>query len=378
MKRTPFYHLHQANGAKLIGFGGYEMPVQYEGIIAEHKAVRESVGVFDVSHMGEVEIKGENAEAFLQKVTTNDVSQLVDGKSQYSAMLYEGDAQYPDGGTVDDLIVSRFSPTHFFLVINASNIDKDLQWLRRNKIEGVDIINRSDELSLLAVQGKNAEATLQRLTETNLADIRYYHFTHGKLAGVDMMISRTGYTGEDGFELCFENQYAEQVWHAIVEAGKPFNIKPIGLGARDTLRLEMGYALYGHELTETINPIEAELGWIVKFSKGEFNGKAACLKAKETPQKKLIGFVMKRKAIARQGFDICNADGETIGMVCSGTLSPSLEKAIGTGFVKAKYAHIGEMIYVKIRGERFEAEIVKPPFLKKQTHKPQSTASQLP
>jgi aminomethyltransferase len=378
VKRTPFYHLHQANGAKLIGFGGYEMPVQYEGIIAEHKAVRESVGVFDVSHMGEVEIKGENAEAFLQKVTTNDVSQLVDGKSQYSAMLYEGDAQYPDGGTVDDLIVSRFSPTHFFLVINASNIDKDLQWLRRNKIEGVDIINRSDELSLLAVQGKNAEATLQRLTETNLADIRYYHFTHGKLAGVDMMISRTGYTGEDGFELCFENQYAEQVWHAIVEAGKPFNIKPIGLGARDTLRLEMGYALYGHELTETTNPIEAELGWIVKFSKGEFNGKAACLKAKENPQKKLIGFVMKGKAIARQGFDICNADGETIGMVCSGTLSPSLEKAIGTGFVRAKYAHIGEMIYVKIRGERFEAEIVKPPFLKKQTHKPQSTVSQLP
>lgn len=377
MKRTPFYHLHQANGAKLIGFGGYEMPVQYEGIIAEHKAVRESVGVFDVSHMGEVEIKGENAEAFLQKVTTNDVSQLVDGKSQYSAMLYEGDAQYPDGGTVDDLIVSRFSPTHFFLVINASNIDKDLQWLRRNKIEGVDIINRSDELSLLAVQGRNAEATLQRLTETNLADIRYYHFTHGKLAGVEMMISRTGYTGEDGFELCFENQYAEQVWHAIVEAGKPFNIKPIGLGARDTLRLEMGYALYGHELTETINPIEAELGWIVKFSKGEFNGKAACLKAKENPQKKLIGFVMKGKAIARQGFDICNADGEPIGSVCSGTLSPSLEKPIGTGFVRAKYAHIGEMIYVKIRGERFEAEIVKPPFLKKQTHKPQ-TASQLP
>jgi aminomethyltransferase len=365
VKRTPFYHLHQANGAKLIGFGGYEMPVQYEGIIAEHKAVRESVGVFDVSHMGEVEIKGENAEAFLQKVTTNDVSQLVDGKSQYSAMLYEGDAQYPDGGTVDDLIVSRFSPTHFFLVINASNIDKDLQWLRRNKIEGVDIINRSDELSLLAVQGKNAEATLQRLTETNLADIRYYHFTHGKLAGVDMMISRTGYTGEDGFELCFENQYAEQVWHAIVEAGKPFNIKPIGLGARDTLRLEMGYALYGHELTETTNPIEAELGWIVKFSKGEFNGKAACLKAKENPQKKLIGFVMKGKAIARQGFEICNADGETIGSVCSGTLSPSLEKTIGTGFVKAKYAHIGETIYVKIRGELCEADIVKPPFLKK-------------
>ncbi len=365
MKRTPFYHFHQVNGAKLIGFGGYEMPVQYESIISEHKAVRESVGVFDVSHMGEVEIKGENAEAFLQKVTTNDVSQLVDGKSQYSAMLYEGDAHYPDGGTVDDLIVSRFSPTHFFLVINASNIDKDLQWLHRNKIEGVDIINRSDELSLLAVQGRNAEATLQPLTQTNLSDIRYYHFARGKVAGVEMMISRTGYTGEAGFELCFENQYAEQVWHAVVEAGKPFNIKPIGLGARDTLRLEMGYALYGHELTETTNPIEAGLGWIVKFSKGEFNGKAACLKAKETPQKTLIGFVMKGKAIARQGFEICNTDGEAIGTVCSGTLSPSLEKPIGTGFVQAKYAHIGETIYVKIRGERCEADLVKPPFLKK-------------
>ncbi len=368
MKRTPFYHLHQAKGAKLIGFGGYEMPVQYEGIIAEHKAVRESVGVFDVSHMGEVEIKGKNAEAFLQKVTTNDVSQLIDGKSQYSTMLYEGDEQYPDGGTVDDLIVSRISPTHYLLVINASNIDKDLQWLDRNRIDGVDIINRSDELSLLAVQGKNAEATLQPLTQTNLADIRYYHFTHGKLADVEMMISRTGYTGEAGFELCFENQYAEHVWHAIFEAGKPFNIKPIGLGARDTLRLEMGYALYGHELTETTNPIEAGLGWIVKFSKGDFNGKAACVKAKENPQKKLIGFVMKGKAIARQGFDICNANGEMIGTVCSGTLSPSLEKPIGTGFVQTKNATVGETIYIKIRGELCEADIVKPPFLKKQTH----------
>lgn len=366
MKHTPFYHLHKASGAKLIGFGGYEMPVQYEGILAEHRAVRESVGVFDVSHMGEVEIRGENAEAFLQKVTVNDVRQLVDGKSQYSAMLYENEANHPDGGTVDDLIVSRLSPTHYFLVINASNIEKDLQWLHQNKTDGVEIINRSDELSLLAVQGKNAEATLQALTSINLAEIRYYHFTHGKLADVEMMISRTGYTGEDGFEVCFPNQYAEQVWHAIFDAGKPFNIKPIGLGARDTLRLEMGYALYGHELDDATNPIEAGLGWIVKLSKSNFNGKTACLKAKENPQKKLIGFVLKGKAIARQGFEIIAKSGQPIGHVCSGTLSPSLEKAIGTGFVKTSDAVAGEKCFIKIRGELCEAEIVKPPFLKKQ------------
>jgi len=372
VKRTPFYHLHKAKGARFVEFGGYEMPLHYEGIILEHRAVRESVGVFDVSHMGEVEIKGEDAEAFLQKVTTNDISKLVDGKSQYSAMLYEGDGQYPDGGTVDDLIISRFSPTHYLLVINASNIEKDLQWLERNRTNGIEIINRSDELSLLAVQGKHAEATLQPLTQINLANLRYYHFTLGKLAGVEMMISRTGYTGEDGFELCFENQYAEQVWNAIFEAGQPFNIKPVGLGARDTLRLEMGYALYGHELTETINPIEAGLEWIVKFSKGSFNGKEACLKAKDHPQKKLIGFVMKGKAIARQGFEICDAHGERIGTVCSGTLSPTLEKPIGTGFVQAKHAAIGKTVYIKIRGEHLEAEIVKPPFVEKKrtNHKP--------
>lgn len=363
MKRTPFYHLHQANGAKLIGFGGYEMPVQYEGILSEHKAVRESVGVFDVSHMGEVEIRGENAEAFLQKVTTNDVSQLYDGKAQYSAMLYENDPRYPDGGTVDDLIASRLSPTRFLLVINASNIEKDLQWLERNRIEGVEIINRSDELSLLAVQGRNAEATLQALTSANLAEIRYYHFAHAKLADVEMMISRAGYTGEAGFELCFPNEYAEQVWNAIFEAGKPFNIKPIGLGARDTLRLEMGYALYGRELDETTNPIEAGLGWIVKFSKGEFNGKAACLNAKASPKKKLIGFILKGKSIARQGFEITNKDGQPIGRVCSGTLSPTLEKAIGTGFVQPNYANVGETCFIKIRGELCEAQVVKPPFL---------------
>ncbi len=352
----------------MIEFGGYEMPVQYEGILAEHRAVRESVGVFDVSHMGKIEVKGKSAEAFLQKVTTNDVERLFDGKAQYSAMLYENEMNHQDGGTVDDLIVSRISSMHYFLVINASNIEKDLQWLYRNKIDGVEIINRSDALSLLAVQGRNAEATLQALTSVNLAEIRYYHFVHGKLADVEMIISRTGYTGEDGFELCFPNEYAEQVWHAIFEAGRPYNIKPIGLGARDTLRLEMGYALYGHELDENTNPIEAGLEWIVKFSKGHFNGKAACLKAKEHPQKKLIGFVLKGKAIARQGFEITTEDGTPIGRVCSGTLSPSLEKAIGTGFVQPNYALVNGSCFIKIRGELHQADIVKPPFLMKHKH----------
>ncbi|MCS6988495.1 MAG: glycine cleavage system aminomethyltransferase GcvT [Chloroherpetonaceae bacterium] len=365
MKRTPLYDLHKSRGAKFIEFGGFEMPLQYEGIIAEHKAVRESVGVFDVSHMGEVEIKGENALAFLQKVTTNDVAQLYDGKAQYATMLYENDSRYPDGGAVDDFIVSRISATHFFLVVNASNIEKDVEWLRRNATEGVEIVNRSDELSLLAVQGRNAEATLQKLTSLNLAEIRYYHFERGKLANVEMMISRTGYTGEDGFELCFPNEFAEQVWNAILEAGKPFHIKPIGLGARDTLRLEMGYALYGHELDETTNPIEAGLGWVVKFGKGDFNGKQACLNAKEKPRKKLIGFVLKGKSVARQGYEIANKNGETIGQVRSGTLSPTLEKPIGTGFVRPECATVGDHVFVKIRGELCEAEIVKPPFLKK-------------
>jgi aminomethyltransferase len=365
VKRTPFYNLHKAFGAKLIGFGGYEMPVQYDGILAEHHAVRRSVGVFDVSHMGEFEVSGAGATDFLQRLTTNDLAQLADGKAQYSAMLYENQHDFPDGGIVDDLIIYRLSPTRYFLIVNASNIDKDFAWLQQHQPESVELFNRSDELSLLAIQGKNAEATLQKLTALNLAQIPYYHFAHGKLADAEMMISRTGYTGEDGFEICFPNEFAEPVWNAIFESGKAFDIKPIGLGARDTLRLEMGYSLYGHEIDHTTNPIEAGLGWIAKLSKGDFLGKSACLQAKNSPARKLVGFVLKSKLIARQGFEILNRKGDAIGKVCSGTLSPSLEKPIGTGYVSISEAQIGASIFIRIRGELIEAEIVKPPFLKK-------------
>lgn len=365
IKRTPFYPIHKALGAKLIDFGGFEMPVQYEGIIAEHKAVRAAVGVFDVSHMGEIEVKGQNALSFLQRLTTNDAAKLEDGQAQYSAMLYQGHKEFMDGGVVDDLIVYKRGDNDYFLIVNASNKDKDLEWMQKNQVFGMTLTDRSDDLSLLAVQGPKAEATLQKLTAVDLSQIKYYHFLNGTLAGVDMLISRTGYTGEAGFEICFENAHAETVWNALFDAGKEFGIKPAGLGARDTLRTEMGYSLYGHEIDATTNPIEAGLGWITKLDKGIFNGKDACIKAKESPQRKLIGFVMKGKSIARQGFSIVDGSGAEMGKVCSGTMSPSLEKPIGTGYVPLPDAKPGSTIFVSIRGNAEAAEIVKTPFLKK-------------
>lgn len=359
MKRTPLYQIHQSCGAKLVGFAGFEMPVQYEGIIAEHKAVRNSVGLFDVSHMGEVEVKGPNAMTFLQKVTTNDVSRLEDGMAQYSAMLYE------NGGVVDDLIVYKIKDEHYFLIINASNIEKDFAWLEKNKLSGMTLENRSDALSLIAVQGPNAEKTLKKLTDIDLGSIKYYHFAHGKVNGVDMMVSRTGYTGEPGFELCVENEHAANLWNALMEAGKEFNVKPIGLGARDTLRLEMGYSLYGHEIDETTNPIEAGLGWITKIDKGEFNGKQTCVEARQNLNRKLVGFMLENKLIPRQGFDIVEENGRKIGHVCSGTMSPSIEKPIGTGYVETPHAQIGSRIFIQIRGKNEAAQVVKMPFYKK-------------
>jgi aminomethyltransferase len=358
VKRTPFYTIHKQLGAKLIEFGGYEMPVQYEGILAEHKAVRSSLGVFDVSHMGEVEVKGKNAKAFLQRLTTNDVSVLENGKAQYSAMLYD------NGTVVDDLIVYRMTDEHYFLIINASNTEKDVEWMKQHLMPDMTLDNISDAMSLLAVQGKNAEAALQKLTSVNLAAIKYYHFAEGTLAGAPMIISRTGYTGEPGFELCFKNEFAESAWNALFDAGKPFSIKPIGLGARDTLRLEMGYSLYGHEIDDTTNPIEAGLGWITKLDKGEFIGREACVTAKATASRKLIGFVLKERAIARQGFEICDEAGRVIGKVCSGTLSPMLDKPIGTGYVETAFAKPGGKIFLKIRGTLSEADVTKPPFIK--------------
>ncbi|MDX2130190.1 MAG: glycine cleavage system aminomethyltransferase GcvT [Chloroherpetonaceae bacterium] len=365
MKRTPFYHLHQAAGAKLISFGGFEMPVQYEGILSEHKAVRQAAGVFDVSHMGEFLVTGKGAKDFLQKVTTNDINQLSSGKAQYSIMLYENEPGMRDGGVVDDLIIYSFSSEKYLLIVNASNIEKDFAWLMKHKPSDVALINQSEELSLLALQGPRSADLLQFLTNEPLEDIGYYHFKETEVCGVPMILARTGYTGEIGFELCFENQYAEKVWQVLFEKGKDFGLKPIGLGARDTLRLEMGFALYGHEIDHQTTPYEAGLGWVTKPDKGEFLGKEAAVLSKKTPNKKLVGFKMLSRMVARQGYEICNLRGETIGAVASGTLSPMLDVPIGTGFVTPEESTLGNRIMIKVRGQMAEAEIHKPPFYKK-------------
>jgi aminomethyltransferase len=361
-KKTAFYDIHKALGAKIVEFAGFEMPVQYEGIIAEHMAVRNSVGVFDVSHMGEFIVKGKDALAFIQKVTTNDASKLFKGKVQYSSACYE------DGGIVDDLLVYCFGD-HYMIVVNASNIDKDFAWFQKNRSGDVELINNSDKVSLLAVQGKNSLPTLQKLTDTNLADMKYYTFTEGKVAGIDAVISRTGYTGE---KICFEIyvdsdiKTSEKLWKAIFDAGKEFNIKPIGLGARDTLRLEAGYCLYGNDIDNTTNPIEAGLGWITKPAKGDFNGKPKVMSELENGiSRKLSGFIVEGRLAARHGYEIY-ADGPKIGYVTSGSISPVLNKNIGLGYVEKKYSEPGSKIQVKVRNDLVGAEIVKIPFVGKE------------
>ncbi|MBX7046058.1 MAG: glycine cleavage system aminomethyltransferase GcvT [Ignavibacteria bacterium] len=359
MKKTTFNNIHKRAGGKLVEFAGYEMPIQYEGIIAEHKAVRESVGVFDVSHMGEVEIHGNDAFAFVQKLTTNDVSKLDKGKVQYSSMCLE------NGGVVDDLLVYHCGD-YYMLVINASNIDKDLAWMEKNKFGDVEIKNISDEVSLLAVQGQNALNTLQKLTDTDLSKIEYYNFEFGKVAGIDCIISHTGYTGE---KVCFEIysktniEQSEKLWNAIFEAGAEYSIKPCGLGARDTLRLEYAFRLYGNDMDENSNPLEAGLGWITKLDKGEFNGREAMLKCKaEGLKKKLVGFIVDDRMVARQHAEVYSGD-EKIGEVTSGSMSPMLEKNIGLAYIKEGFNKIGTPIEIKIRDKKVKASIVKTPFL---------------
>jgi aminomethyltransferase len=359
MKKTAFNNIHKQLGAKLVEFAGYEMPVQYEGIIAEHKAVRESVGVFDVSHMGEVEIRGKDAFAFVQKLTTNDVSKLSKGKVQYSAMCYE------NGGVVDDLLVYHCGD-YYMLVINASNIDKDIAWMKKNASGDVEIKDITDDTSLLAIQGKNALTTLRKLTDTDLSKIEYYHFEFGKMAGQDVIISHTGYTGE---KVCFEIymssdiKKSEDMWNAIFEAGKEFNIKPIGLGARDTLRLEYAFRLYGNDMDENSHPIEAGLGWITKLDKGDFIGRDAILKAKESGLKrKLVGFIINDRAVARHGYEVWAGDNK-VGFVASGSPSPMLGKNIGLAYVDEGFNKIGNEIEIMIRDKRVKAEIVKTPFI---------------
>lgn len=358
MKLTALNHVHRALGAKMVPFAGYDMPVLYKNLIQEHHAVRNAVGVFDVSHMGEVFITGDKAFDLVQYMTSNDVSALSDGRVQYSCMPND------QGGIVDDLLVYRFAADKYFLVINASNIEKDLAWMhKQNEKFGATIENKSDDYSLLAIQGPKAIAALQKLTEVNLSEIPYYHFTEGVLANMHMIISNTGYTGAGGFELYVKNNEVEALWKAVMDAGAEFGIEPCGLGARDTLRLEKGFCLYGNDINDETSPIEAGLGWITKFN-NPFHMSEHHLEIKNNkPSKKLVGFELIDRGIPRQHYPICSADGTVIGEVTSGTMSPTLNKAIGMGYVTSENSAAGSEIYIEVRGKLLKAQVVKIPFL---------------
>ncbi len=357
-KRTPFYDKHILLHAKVVEFAGFFMPMFYEGIVPEHKAVRESVGVFDVSHMGEFYIRGSGALDFIQRMTINDASRLDIWQAQYSAMLYD------NGGIVDDLLVYRL-PDKYMLVVNAANIQKDFDWLKSHLPEsGVELYNASDDVGLLAVQGPNAQKVLQKLANIDLEDILYYHAADGEIAGEKMIISRTGYTGEDGFELYMNPESGDKVWDAVMEAGQEFNIKPCGLGARDTLRLEMRYLLYGNDMDEKTNPYEAGLGWITKLEKGDFVGREAIIDAKAKGlKKKLVAFELMDRGFPRHGYRVLK-DGNDIGWVTSGTFSPMLNKGIGLAYVPTEFSKIGNTFDVMVRNVPLSAIVVKPPFWK--------------
>jgi len=364
LKRTSFYDIHEKLGAKLIDFGGWEMPVQYESIKKEHNAVRNNVGMFDVSHMGEFYISGPEALDLIQHVTINDASKLVEGQAQYSAMCYE------DGGIVDDLLIYKLFEEGYILVVNASNIEKDLNWIESNNSFDAEVTNQSDDTCLLAVQGPNSVETLQKLTDLDLKEIKFYTYKMGSITGMgNVVFSATGYTGEKGFELYFSKRDVdpEAVWNAIMEAGEEFDITPCGLGARDTLRLEMGFALYGNDITKETNPLEARLGWLTKFNKGDFIGKEILQQVKEKgPEKKLTGFIMKEKrSIPRNGYPVTDKDGKRVGEVTSGSRSITLGKNIGMGYVETAFAGEGTKVFIKIRNKKAEAVITSPPFIKK-------------
>ena len=360
MKNTALSHIHESLGAKMVPFAGYNMPVQYEGVNAEHETVRTSVGVFDVSHMGEFFLKGENALALIQKVTSNDASKLDDGKAQYSCLPNN------DGGIVDDLIVYKITDNDYMLVVNASNIEKDWNWISSHNDLGVNMTNASDDYSLLAIQGPKAAAAMQSLTNIDLANMAYYSFQIGEFAGIkDVIVSATGYTGSGGFEIYFKNENAETIWNKVFEAGAAFGIKPIGLAARDTLRLEMGFCLYGNDINDTTSPIEAGLGWITKFDK-EFTNSANLKTQKEAGvSKKLVGFELTERGIPRHDYEIVDAAGNNIGIVTSGTMAPSIGKGIGMGYVKSEFAGLDGEIFIQIRNNKVAAKVVKMPFYKK-------------
>ncbi|MGF6926544.1 aminomethyltransferase [Chitinophaga sp. W2I13] len=361
MKNTPFTEKHIALGAKMAAFAGYNMPISYTGINDEHQAVRTNAGVFDVSHMGEFILKGENALDLIQRVTSNDASKLTAGKAQYSCLPNN------DGGIVDDLLVYCIEENKvYMLVVNASNIEKDWNWISRFNTKGVEMHNISDKTCLLAIQGPNATSILQPLTETDLVNMKYYTFTKGTFAGVpNVVISATGYTGAGGIEIYFEDTdgAADKIWDAIFAEGTPKGLKPIGLGARDTLRLEMGFCLYGNDIDDTTSPMEAGLGWITKFTKPFTSSELFAKQKAEGVTKKLVGFEMVDKGIPRHDYEIRDAEGNVIGRVTSGTQSPSMQKAIGLGYVKTAFAAQDTEIFIAVRDKALKAKVVKVPFL---------------
>ncbi len=362
MKNTVFTKKHEELGAKMVPFAGFYMPVQYEGLVVEHETVRKAVGVFDVSHMGEIYVRGHKALDFVQWVSSNDASVLTDGKVQYACFPND------KGGIVDDFLTYRISETEYLLVVNASNIEKDWNWLvEQNENFGAELYNASDETSQLAVQGPLALKAMQKLTDTKIEDMEYYTFKYLTFAGVpNVLFSITGYTGSGGCEIYFKNEDAPKIWDAVFEAGKEFGIKPIGLGARDTLRLEMGFCLYGHEINDTTSPIEAGLGWITKFTddKNFVNKENLSNQKKEGVLRKIVGFEMIDRGIPRQDYEVVDANGNQIGHVCSGTQGPSVKKAIGTALIKAENAKTGNEIFIKIRDKALKAVVVKMPFYK--------------
>ena len=359
MKNTALTHIHEALGARMVPFTGYNMPVQYEGVNSEHLAVRESVGVFDVSHMGEFHLKGKNALALIQKITSNDASKLYDGKVQYSCLPNN------DGGIVDDLLVYRIAEDEYMLVVNASNMQKDWDWISGHNDLGVEMTNSSDGMSLLAIQGPNAAKAMQSLTEVDLENMKYYTFEIGKFAGLDnIIISATGYTGSGGFEIYMPNQHAEKIWEAVFKVGEAYNIKPCGLASRDTLRLEMGFCLYGNDINDTTSPIEAGLGWITKFTKDFVNSEALKAQKENGVTRKLVGFEMLERAIPRHDYTIVDSEGNAIGVVTSGTMSPSLGKGIGMGYVSKEFSKSDSEIFIQIRKKVVPAKVVKFPFYK--------------
>ncbi|REL38747.1 glycine cleavage system aminomethyltransferase GcvT [Rhodohalobacter sp. SW132] len=363
-KKTVFYPKHKKAGAKLIDFGGFLMPVQYAGIKQEHHAVREKAGIFDVSHMGEFFVNGPNALPLIQKISINDASKLKPGKAQYTAMCYE------NGGIVDDLLVYMLNDESYMLVVNASNIEKDWDWITSQNDLNADIENRSDDIALIALQGPESANILSQITEEDLVNIGFYSFKTGIVAGEkDIIISATGYTGEKGFELYIDTRSADplKIWDAILEAGTPHGLEPAGLGARDTLRLEMGFALYGNDITKDTHPLEARMGWLTKLEKDYFVGKDAILKAKDNGlHRKLMGFeINEPRKVPRAGYDLVNGDGDKIGYVTSGTQSITLGKGIGMGYIQLPYTEPGTEIHVVIRKDHVPATVTKPPFLKK-------------